>query len=54
MAATASIAVDNSGGHCTGTVCLVYADFALDDADMWLVSSPRGAAGTWTAPVKAN
>ena len=54
MAPTASVAVDNSGGPCAGTVYLVYNDFAAGDGDIWLMSSPSGLPGTWTPPVRVN
>ncbi|MBD3333586.1 hypothetical protein GF356_12120 [candidate division GN15 bacterium] len=50
----ATIAVDNSGGPCTGTVYVAYADFSAGDADIWFLSSPTGMPGTWTGPIRVN
>jgi len=53
-ATTAAIAVDNSAGPCTGMVYVVWSDLRAGDADIWFSSSPAGAPGSWTPPVRVN
>ena len=49
-----SIAVDNSGGPCTGNVYLAYSDFSTGDGDIHFYWSPSGLPGSWTGPIIVN
>ncbi len=53
-APTATIAVDNGSGPCAGMVYVAYADMSSGDLDIWFMSSPTGAPGSWSPPVRVN
>lgn len=51
-----SIAVDNSGGLCDGTLYVTYSDWTSGGAinnDIWVIRSTDGGT-TWSAPVLVN
>jgi len=51
-----SIDVDNSGGHCDGTLYVTFSDWAsggVNNTDVWVIHSTDGGV-TWSAPVLVN
>ncbi len=54
-ASTVSLAIDNTGGPCTGRIYVAWADMTNGDADIFVSSSAGGGVGgTWSAPIRIN
>jgi len=51
-ASNATIAV--GAGPCAGMVFVAWTSWLAGDADIYFSSSPTGAGGTWTPPVRVN
>ncbi len=49
-----TIGVAPAGSPCPGTVFAAWSSTMFGDIDIFFSSSPTGAAGTWTPPVRVN